>query len=162
MIAQVPGSGWTPPLDTVVDALNRRDVGRFIEACGPGVGLEVRGSGELAPHNEQLWRAVTRRGRAQVRAYLEELFAALPSLHARADDVRGLPCWTTAVLELAGVDGSGLPFSATADVRLRGDGRRIRTVNLEVVDLEVGGDLLARADRDPRRYFEAFLGGADE
>ena len=97
------------------------------------------------------------RGAGDVRLYLEDFFRTLPSLFVRAEEVRGLPCWSSILAEFAGVDNDGLPFAALAHIRLRGDGIRLRNLTIEVLDLEVGPDLLTRSDRDPRRYFESFL-----
>ena len=143
----------------IIDALNRRDVEALLDLSDTDVAVEIRAAGRTSSNsNDHLWRLVRLRGRTALRAYLTELFALLPSIHVRADEVRGLPCWATVVAEFTGVDSAGLPFAAVTYIRLRGDGRRIRTLTVEVLDLEVGPDLLSRGDRDPRQYFEAFLG----
>lgn len=139
--------------------MNERSVDRLLGLMDPAVALEVRAlDGDAPAARAHLWREVRLRGQDAVREYLDRLFRALPSMHMRAEEIRGLPCWHSVVAELAGVDGDGLPYVAVAHIRIRGDGRSIRSMTVELVDIEVGPDLLSRKDRDPRRYFEAFLG----
>jgi hypothetical protein len=129
----------------------------------PEITLSVRAEPDIAAtSNQHLWRSVRVSGRTDLRAYLSSLYQALPSMTLITDEPTDAPCGSMVVAEMAGVDHEGQPFEVVARLCLGGDEDTIRTVNADVLHVDVGPDLLSRPDGDQRRYFQYLLQGTPE
>jgi hypothetical protein len=148
--------------DVVADsiaAFNQRDPHRLASLVDPEVRVAIRAVASIdATNNQHLWRSVGLRGREELRSYLSDLFLALPSLMFTTEEIQGLPCWVTLVADISGVDAQGLPFQSVVRARIRSRGDLVRSMNIDVLHLAVGHDLLSDPDGDPRRFFRHFLG----
>jgi len=146
-----------------IAAFNQRDAHRVAALVDPEIRVTIQAQPSVkTTNNQHLWRRVEARGREELRAYLADLFQALPSLAFTTEEIQGLPCWVTLVADISGVDREGLPFQSLVRARVRSHEERVTSVNVDVLHVAVGHDLLRNPDGDPRRFFRYFLKEAED
>ena len=144
----------------VLDAVAQRSWERLDALTDPEIELRVNaGSGVDSSPNEHVWRSVHVRGADQLHAYLGDLYEALPSLRVEARDGRQDGFRADVSAELSGVNSGGVPFDAFAEMQFVVAAGKVVRVTAKVVRVSVGFGLLTDPEKDPRRYFEAFLDG---
>ena len=143
----------------VLDALAHRAWDQLDHLAAQEIAVAVRADPSIrTTRNQHVWRDVELTGKPALRDYLLSLGEAVPGLSlyprsaARGDghDVVRVDC--------AGVDSAGSPFDAEADFAVwEGHGRVLR-IEAAINCLAIGEDVIRRAEGDPRKFFESFLG----
>ncbi len=144
---------------SVLDAVSQRSWERLDALADPKIELRVSArAGVDASPNEHVWRSVHVHGADQLHAYLGDLYEALPSLRLEARDGSHDGARAEVTTEFSGVNNGGVPFDAFAEMQFFVSDGRVVLITAEVVRVTFGFALLTDPDKDPRRYFEAFLG----
>src|SRR5258708_18955523 len=144
---------------SVLSAVSQRSWERVQALADPEIELGVSARAEVGGSpNEHVWRSVHVHGADQLHAYLGDLYAALPSLRLEARDGNHEGARAEVTTEFSGVNNGGVPFDAFAEMQFLVSDGRVVLITAEVVRVSFGSALLTDPDKDPRRYFEAFLG----
>lgn len=144
---------------SVLNAVSQRSWERLDALADPAIEVRVSARADVGTSpNEHVWRSVHVQGADQLHAYLGDLYAALPSLklETRGGNHDGGRANISA--EFSGVNNGGVPFDAFAEMQFFVSGGRVVLVTAEVVRVSFGSRLLTDPEKDPRRYFEGFLG----
>ncbi len=157
--AQHPNNPAIEIVAEVLEAVSHRSWEQLNALADRDIEVLVTGRADVAASpNEHIWRSVRVRGAEEFHSYLGNLYEALPSLTLVARRRRDDGGCAEISTEFSGVNNSGVPFDAFAEMTLCVvDGRLVR-VTAEVVRVSFGADLLVDPDQDPRRYFEGFFG----
>jgi ketosteroid isomerase-like protein len=143
----------------VLAAVSHRSWDQLDAIADPGIELLVTarpGVGESP--NEHIWRSVRVQGSDELHSYLGDLYEALPSLTLVTRPVRDHGACAEISAEFSGVNNSGVPFDAFAEMTFCVDDGKVVRITAEVVRVSFGAELLIDREQDPRRYFEGFLG----
>lgn len=144
---------------SVLNAIGQRSLERLDALADPGIEVRVSARADVgASPNEHVWRSVHVHGADELHAYLGDLFAALPSLKLEARDRNHDGPRADVTAEFSGVNNGGVPFDAFAEMQFFVSGGRVVLITAEVVRVSFGFGLLTDPEKDPRRYFEGFLG----
>src|SRR5258708_40307542 len=157
--AHGPHRGAPATAVRVVKAVSQRPWERTMALADPEIEVRVSARADIgASPNEHVWRSVHVHGADQLHAYLGDLYAALPSLKMEARDGTHDGVRAQVSAEFSGVNSGGIPFDAFAEMQFFVADGRVVLITAEVVRVSFGSALLTDPDKDPRRYFEAFLG----
>src|SRR5258708_67691 len=144
---------------SVLNAVSQRSWERLHALADPEIELRVSARADVGGSpNEHVWRSVHVHGADQLHAYLGDLYAALPSLSLEAPARNHHAAPPEATPQFSRVNNGGVPFDAFAEMQFLVSDGRVVLITAEVVRVSFGSALLTDPDKDPRRYFEAFLG----
>jgi ketosteroid isomerase-like protein len=157
--AQRPNDPAPEIVAEVLEAVSHRSWDQLDALADPDIELLVSArAGVPSSPNEHIWRSVRVHGADELHSYLRNLYEALPSLTLVARRCRDDGSCADVSTEFSGVNNSGVPFDAFAEMKFCVvDGKLVR-VTAEVVRVSFGAALLMDPNQDPRRYFEGFFG----